>query len=77
MGAGFYVDAVHPTDMAQRSVEDLAREISADITEGVGGSGIQAGIIGEMGCTWPLTVERAQSVCPRRRSRSGRPARRY
>ena len=28
MGAGFYVDAVHPEDMAQRTVEDLAREIS-------------------------------------------------
>ena len=62
MGAGFYVDAVHPADMAQRTVEDLARQISADITQGVAGSGIKAGIIGEMGCTWPLTVERAQDA---------------
>ena len=62
MGAGFYVDAVHPEDMAQRTVEDLAREISADITEGVAGSGIRAGIIGEMGCTWPLTVNERKTL---------------
>ena len=62
MGAGFYVDAVHPEDMAQRSVADLAREISADITEGVAGSGIKAGIIGEMGCTWPLTVNERKTL---------------
>ena len=62
MGAGFYVDAVHPADMAQRSVEDVAREISADITEGVAGSGIRAGIIGEMGCTWPLTANERKTL---------------
>ena len=62
MGAGFYVDAAHPEDMAQRSVEDLAREISADITEGVAGSGIKAGIIGEMGCTWPLTANERKTL---------------
>ena len=62
MGAGFYVDAVHPADMTQRTVEDLAREMSADITEGVAGSGIKAGIIGEMGCTWPLTVNERKTL---------------
>ena len=59
MGAGFYVDAVLPDDMGDRSVEDLAREVIADVMDGVGDSGIKAGIIGEVGCTWPLTeIER-------------------
>ena len=37
MGAGFYVEAVHPEDMDERSVEDLAREIIGDIVDGVEG----------------------------------------
>ena len=62
MGAGFYVDAVHPADMGERSVNDLAREIASDITVGVGETGIRAGIIGEVGCTWPLTVNERRSL---------------
>jgi phosphotriesterase-related protein len=55
MGAGYYVAAAHPPDMDRRSVEDLAREIAADVTAGVGDSGVRAGLIGEIGCTWPWT----------------------
>ena len=62
MGAGFYVDAAHPVGMDQRSVEDLALEIAADLTEGVDGTGIKAGIIGEVGCSWPLTTNERKSL---------------
>jgi len=62
MGAGFYVDAVHPPDMDARSEDDLARQIIADITDGVDGGGIKAGIIGEIGCTWPLTANERKSL---------------
>ena len=62
MGAGFYVEAVHPEDMDERSVEDLAREIIGDIVEGVEGSGVRAGIIGEVGCTWPLAPNERKSL---------------
>ena len=62
MGAGFYVEAAHPEDMDERSVEDLAREIIADIVEGVDGSGAKAGIIGEVGCTWPLAPNERKSL---------------
>ena len=62
MGAGFYVDAAHPEGMDQRSVEDLALEIAADLTEGVDGTGIRAGIIGEVGCSWPLTTNERKSL---------------
>ena len=43
MGAGFYVAAVHPKDMDERTVEGLAREITGDILEGVEGSGVKSG----------------------------------
>ena len=55
MGAGFYVDAVHPADMDQRSDRDLASQMIEEITTGVGDTGVKAGIIGELGCSWPLT----------------------
>lgn len=55
MGAGYYVQAAHPPDMAARSVDDLAREIVADVVDGVGETGIRSGLIGEIGCTWPWT----------------------
>ena len=62
MGAGFYVDAVHPDDMDARGVDELAERIVGDITDGVDGSGIKAGIIGEVGCTWPLTANERKSL---------------
>ncbi len=62
MGAGFYVAAAHPAGMNQRSVEDLAQEISGEIVEGVGGSGIRAGIIGEIGCSWPLAANERKAL---------------
>ncbi len=56
MGAGYYTDAVHPADMTDRSEETLAQEMIADLTTGVGDTGVRAGIIGELGCSWPLTA---------------------
>ena len=55
MGAGYYVAAAHPPDMDRRSVDDLAREMIADVTSGVGATGIRSGLIGELGCSWPWT----------------------
>ena len=55
MGAGYYIDAVHPSDMGDRSEAALAREIVVEITTGAGDTGVKAGIIGELGCSWPLT----------------------
>ena len=62
MGAGFYVAALHSEDMDQRSVDDLARQIAGDIVDGVEGTGIKAGIIGEVGCTWPLAPTERKSL---------------
>ena len=56
MGAGYYVDAVHPEGMDTLAEPDIAAQIVEDITRGVGDTGVRAGIIGEIGCTWPLTA---------------------
>ncbi|HEY7867921.1 MAG TPA: hypothetical protein VIF59_01760 [Methylomirabilota bacterium] len=55
MGSGYYVAAAHPPDMDARTVDGIAREIVADLTVGVGDSGVRAGFIGEIGTTWPWT----------------------
>ncbi|MBM3601988.1 MAG: aryldialkylphosphatase [Alphaproteobacteria bacterium] len=56
MGSGCYVAPSHPPDMDSRTVEQIEEEIVRDITVGVGDTGIRAGIIGELGCSWPITA---------------------
>jgi phosphotriesterase-related protein len=70
MGAGYYVDAVHPEEMKDLADSDIARQIIGEIRSGVGDAGVRAGIIGEIGCSWPLTqnerkVLRAAAVAQR------------
>lgn len=62
MGSGYYVAAAHPPDMDRRSLEDISREIVADLTVGVGETGVRAGFIGEIGTTWPWTENERKVV---------------
>lgn len=54
MGAGYYVGASHPKSLVKQSVREITSEIISDITIGVGDSGVKAGVIGEIGCSYPL-----------------------
>jgi len=54
MGAGYYVDAAQPNEINNKNEDDIYQEIIKDVQLGVGNTGIKAGIIGEIGCTWPL-----------------------
>src|SRR2546425_7000953 len=62
MGAGYYVAAAHPPDMGARTEDAIAREIVADLTVGVDGTGVCAGFIGEIGTTWPWTESEKKVV---------------
>ncbi|MGI4802266.1 MAG: phosphotriesterase family protein [Janthinobacterium lividum] len=55
MGCGHYVGEYHDPANATRSVDDFAREIIGQITEGAWNTEIKAGIIGEIGCQSPWT----------------------
>ncbi len=55
MGTGYYVAAAHPADMDGRSEESIVDEIVRELTVGVGDTGVRAGLIGEIGNTWPWT----------------------
>lgn len=53
MGAAYYVHQFHPPTVATMSSDEIANEIVEDVTVGVDGTSIRAGIIGEVGMTWP------------------------
>ena len=55
MGSGYYVAASHPPEVDGASADDLAREMIADVTAGVGDTGVRAGLLGEIGTTHPWT----------------------
>jgi len=61
MGSGYYVNTGHPKDM-DKTVEEITEEIVRDVTEGVDGTGIKAGMIGEIGCVWPLHPNEKKAV---------------
>ena len=48
-GTGYYVHLSHPAHVAASNPETLAEEMIADLEEGIAGTGIRAGIIGEIG----------------------------
>jgi phosphotriesterase-related protein len=49
MGTGWYRQPYYPESIDRTSTEALARQMIAELTQGVDGTGIRAGIIGEIG----------------------------
>jgi phosphotriesterase-related protein len=49
MGCGWYRERVYPTYIQEKSADELAAMLVSEITEGVDGTGIRPGIIGEIG----------------------------
>src|SRR3954449_2668975 len=47
-GTGYYRAAVRPSGFAKRGVDDVADELVRDIAEGFEGTGVRAGVIGEL-----------------------------
>jgi len=73
MGTACYIEPSFTPEMRMdsRTDEDISDEFIRDITKGVDNTGMRAGIIGEIGCSWPLTnnerkVLRAAAIAQRR-----------
>lgn len=77
MGSGYYRDPYHDAKFInERSVDDLAETIVDDIEVGVNGTGVKAGIIGEVGCDkWYASAmeERTLRAAARAHLRTGVP----
>ncbi len=56
MGAGYYLEGSHPPHVKDMSVETIAAEIERDAVDGVDGSGIRIGLIGEIGVSADFTA---------------------
>jgi predicted metal-dependent phosphotriesterase family hydrolase len=55
MGCGWYRQSYYPAEalIDRRSVDDLAAELIAEFNDGVGGTGVHPGILGEIGTDKP------------------------
>ena len=64
MGCGWYRDAYYPAadDIDRGTVDELADRLVAESTEGVDGTGIRPGIIGEIGTDKPWLTAREERV---------------
>jgi phosphotriesterase-related protein len=60
-GCGYYTHDTHPADMDNRTVDELAGEMITDLTVGIYGSDVRAGVIGEIG-TSELVHENEKKV---------------
>jgi phosphotriesterase-related protein len=54
MGTGYYIAPSYTPEMKSKTEEDIADEFIREIAVGVGDTGIKAGIIGEIGMSWPI-----------------------
>ena len=62
MGAGYYLGPSHPPELADRTEDSIVDEIVRDVTVGVDDTGIRAGVLGEIGCSYPLGDGEAKVV---------------
>jgi phosphotriesterase-related protein len=53
-GCGYYTADTHPPGMGDRSAEHIADELERELREGIDGTGIRAGVIGEIGTGNPI-----------------------
>jgi len=75
MGAGYYLHSSHPPALARMSAGDVADEIVAEALEGVEGTGVRIGLIGEIGVSGDFTAEEEKSLrgAARAQARTGLP----
>ncbi|GAI15922.1 unnamed protein product, partial [marine sediment metagenome] len=52
MGTGYYTAETHPPELATKTEEEITEGLVRDIMVGVGDTGVRAGIIGEIGCSY-------------------------
>lgn len=73
MGAGFYTEVYQEPETLALSVEELTDIMTAQVLEGAWGTDIRCGIIGEIGCSWPLAPfeRRSLQAAARAQQRTG------
>ncbi|THV17412.1 aryldialkylphosphatase [Rhizobium rhizophilum] len=62
LGAGFYTEPYQDEQTLRLDAEQLGEIMVAQLTEGAWGTDVRCGIIGEIGCSWPLTLFEMRSL---------------
>jgi phosphotriesterase-related protein len=62
MGSGYYVGQAQTESVLKMKEEELAERIAKDIFDGVGETGVRAGMIGEIGCMVPIEAFEKKSL---------------
>lgn len=50
-GTGYYRDKFHPPETATMTVEDIEEKMTRELMDGIDGTGVRAGVMGELGTT--------------------------
>ena len=53
-GTGFYVNSFLPEYAKNLTSNEMADAMTKEILHGIGDSGVRCGVIGEIGCSYPL-----------------------
>ena len=69
-GTAYYVDSFLPQEAHQLNTREMADVLVGEVMGGIGGGGdggdgggrVRCGIIGEVGCSWPLTGTEKRSL---------------
>lgn len=61
-GCGYYVESAHPPEVALMGPEELAGRMCDELTEGIDGTGVRPGVIGEIGTGTPMTANERKVV---------------
>jgi phosphotriesterase-related protein len=75
MGGGYYLQASHPPELAHMDEDAVADEILRDANDGVDGTGVRIGLIGEIGVSADFSPAEQKSLrgAARAARRSGLP----
>jgi phosphotriesterase-related protein len=66
MGSSYYVDKVIPQEVRDKSEPEITDGIIKEFFKGVEDTEIRPGLIGEVGCSWPMTEHEKRglaSIC--------------
>ncbi|MDI5938531.1 CRISPR-associated helicase/endonuclease Cas3 [Micromonospora sp. DH15] len=55
VGSGFYVEETMPAHVRAAGVDELTELLVAQLTDGIGDTGIRPALLGEIGTSWPIT----------------------
>ena len=61
-GTTYYVDQFMPEDAKLMTKEEMASVYIKEVTQGIEGTNVRCGIIGEIGCSAPLTDAEIRSL---------------